>query len=191
MFLGSHLRDYSPPGGRIPPPEVVRGLREIDPRMELVYVGEGKWLMGKCEYARDRWEQAARTIENLLELFTQINPLDVPMPWEQFVERAHNRMRERLLTIQGFQPIKGLVVREHQLHSGLVEWFRMIDWTWRFGHREDDREREALEDGTRDQEAKMKEVSDRFDAVHKDVHHRVFRGSKSFKSSQIPGGNQA
>ena len=69
----------------------------------------------------------------------------------------------------------------------------MVDWAWKFSHREEDREREAAEDGTADQERKIKELKDRFDQVHKSVHHSAFRGAVSERvvDDLTPKGAQA
>ena len=182
MFLGSHLRDYNPPGGRLPPPEVVRGLREIDPRMELVYVGGGVWRLGKVEFANDRYAQALGIYGNALEKLTKVHSGDFPeeFTWSDFLRMAETRLRERYLLVQGFQPMKGVKIAEHQLHSGLVEWFRVQDWIWKFDNAAAEAEREAEEDTETDLVARQKEVSDRFEAVHKEVHRTTMRGARSF-----------
>lgn len=178
MYLGTHLHDYSPPGGRLPPPEVVRGLREIDPLMELVYVGNGKWLLGKVAYNREKFESASVIYENIQAKLKKAKPGDHDSPWKVFVERAHNRLRERKLYLQGFQPFKG-ILSDAQLHSGLVEAFRHADWIWKFAWRDYDRKREAREDGTTDLEERQKELVSRFEQIHREVHRSVFRHAVS------------
>lgn len=176
MFLGSHLSDYSPPGGRIPPQEVVRGLREIDPRMELIYIGYGKWLLGKVEYDREKFASAVRIYENILDVAGQISPKDIEGPWDEFAERVHSRIRERKVYLQGFQPVgHNLTFTDTVLHSGFVEWFRMEDWIWKYAWREAEAQIEAEADGTLSLQERRKEMADRFDAIHKEVHRRCFR----------------
>lgn len=193
MYLGSHLTDYSPPGGQQPPPEVVRGLREIDPRMELVYVGDGVWRLGKVEFASDRHQKACEVYRNALKKLQRVRAGDLPheVPWDTFLAMASRRLKERYLLVQGFQPIPRLKLRHHHLHSGLVEYFRYLDWGWKFAWIEDRKEQERQEDGTADLERRTAEAVDRVQAEGKSIYRKAFRhpvsrrGKVDFKDGQI------
>lgn len=68
MHTRTHLPDYQPFGGRRPPDELVRNLREIDPTAEIIYAGVGHWLLGRYRPNRVVEEKGIRMIKAIRKM---------------------------------------------------------------------------------------------------------------------------
>lgn len=170
----THLSDYSPPGGREPPGEVVLGLREIDPLAELVYVGKGRWLLGKVSDEWDKRQTAINAMTQWKKLMTKFDPANHEEPLIEILPGLFDRWNEKRLQVMGFQPLP-VVFHMEMPDSGIVEFFRRVDWIWKFAWKEASEEKEAEADGSKDQEARQKELVDRFNQVYKAAWRHVFK----------------
>lgn len=175
MKLSSHLPDYHPPGGRRPPPEVVRGLREIDPLAELVYVGHGRWLLGKVHPGEwDKREEAIRAMDRWVELVAQLDPRDHEVPLKELLPGLFDRWNEKRLHVMGFQPLPTVWHMELP-DSTMVEHFRRVDFIWRNITIEEEEERLRKMDGTADLEERKATIMERFDQIYRSVWKHAFK----------------
>lgn len=170
----SHLSDYSPPGGRLPPPEVVRGLREVDPRAELVYIGDGRWLLGKVQEDREKRIRAVKAMDVWLDLITRFDPTDHEQSLSELLPGLFDRWNEKRLQLQGFQPLPVVFFMEMP-DSSIVELFRRSDWIWKYAWREYERELEEEIDGSSDLSSKRSEMKARFNQIHRSVWKHAFK----------------
>jgi hypothetical protein len=112
---------------RTAPSELLARLREIDSAAELLYVGEGRWLLGVVQPSGAAELEGCRRITRELE-----RPLAQQSPRRYM---AGHLMRE------GF-----LIVAEYEARDpggAIVEDFRKADWTYR--HRRDEAFAEKLD----------------------------------------------
>lgn len=170
----SHLSDYSPPGGRLPPPEVVRGLREVDPLAELVYIGDGRWLLGKVQEDREKRVRAVRAMDAWNRLITKFDPTDHELTLNQLLPGLYDRWNEKRLQLQGFQPLPVVFFMEMP-DSSIVELFRRADWIWKFSWRQFEADLEEEIDGTSDLNMRREEMKERFDQTYKSVWRHAFK----------------
>lgn len=61
--MKNHIRVQSE---REPPEGVLRQLRDIDPTLDLHYLGEGRWAVGAVKPTKARSRLARKTLQNLL-----------------------------------------------------------------------------------------------------------------------------
>ena len=59
---------------RTPPDHVVRGLRALDPAAELVYMGYGKWYLGRFVSDRRIYESGVRLKASTLRAIENAPP---------------------------------------------------------------------------------------------------------------------
>lgn len=111
------LVDY--PGDRPPPEHLLRGLREIDPVAEMVYIGHGDWLVGRVQPNNERY---------VLGAYAARLELSHPNP-------NLEALRDAQLQMQGFAAVATWHF-EGEPTSIVVEDFRRRCWIY-------DRSREA------------------------------------------------
>jgi len=75
----------------------VAGLRRIDPTAELVYFGEGKWLLGRVRPNALRYKAAVRIIDRALHRLAV---------GDQLTPEGRGRIQLAYLALQGFAPIE-------------------------------------------------------------------------------------
>lgn len=178
----SHLSNYTPPGGRRPPPEVVEGLRDVDPTAELVYVGKGRWMLGTVKHDRERYKRAVRAIGAYLTVLNFAAPggrshvegagSDLELTPENRRQLMYRLWKKRL-QLQGFRIV---CVFRQEPDSAVVDAFKAMDWLYK--NRFDEVEAEEREKAEGDSPAlkeKKAQVLEYFRAEHKDIHSRVFR----------------
>lgn len=122
-------------GFRIAPPDLVRRLREIDPAADLIYLGEGRWQLGryKPENSRVREKSARRSVGAYLQ--TPETP-------------ARNRQIAffRHVAATGFRPMGSPFEVNEPETAGIPE--AMERWLWTYRHRRDQAWKERLEAAT-------------------------------------------
>lgn len=181
----SLLTEYNPPGGRLPPPELVALLRDENPDAEVIYAGKGKWILGTVKHDKELRTKVGQTIRAYLTLLTlaapgahtHIDPGARPLPMTPENRRElHYRLWKKKLQYQGFRIIT--VFDEDLLNTGIVVAYKTARWTRR--------NREAAmaveREGSRaidDPAAQQKEIQARHQAEHRSLHRYAFRGQKS------------
>lgn len=176
----SLLTDYTPPGGRLPPPEVVDGLREVDPTAELIYVGKGRWLLGSVQPDRERRKLAVRAMAAYRTVLDHTAPAagshvegaGTPL---QLDAKTRAELRYRLwrkkLQLQGFRDI---TLFRQEPDSAVVDAFRMMDWFHR--HMQAEAERRALADAekpSKEERERLERVRDYWSAEGPDVYRKA------------------
>lgn len=174
MAETTRLLGYHPPEGRHAPPEVLQLLREIDPMAELVYIGRGRWLMGKYSEDWDKREKAIRQLEVWAEKVARIPMREADESLKARLPEIMDRWREKRLKAMGFQPFLNVFYATDP-DSTLVEIFRQNDWIWKFAWKEAERAQEAEADGTVDREMRTRELLERFNQVYRGVWRKVFK----------------
>jgi hypothetical protein len=104
------------PQSRLAPKEVIQRLREIDPAAELVYFGQGRWVLGVYRPNQARINAAYRRLAFLSHVTLN--------------ERARDPMQEARLATTGFRPIEWYTV-QGEPGAEIVEDFRLRDFNWR------------------------------------------------------------
>lgn len=119
---------FESPGAVDTPLLLLAELRTIDPTVELVYAGEGRWWLGAVSDNMERRMRAELMMMQLREL--------------QMVERAARTMMLCHLNLQGFALIETYHGRDphgtmlvnpgpDEYHCSIVEDFRERDAAWR------------------------------------------------------------
>lgn len=118
---------------RTAPVEVVRELRSLDPTMEIVYRGEGRWTVGRVRPNQLRRKQAEGV------LTTAFSVLSVG---KRFNARSKDKIEWALMALQGFSPIQDYY---GEPDSSVVNDIRMK--LWMLEHTSDDQFFRHLEEG--------------------------------------------
>lgn len=101
------------------PSWLLADLRAIDPSLDLIYMGQGKWLVGSVRPNSIRRQMATRMLD------TAMSQLSVGA---RLTSRGIGRIRLALLAVQGFSPI----AEYSGVPSGrIVEDVRRKDWMYR------------------------------------------------------------
>ena len=184
MNAQPHLTDYRPPGGRMPPPEVVAQLREVDPRAELIYVGKGRWMLGTVRHDRELYVKAVRAVGAYLTVLLHATPMakshvDGGPQLEinrKTLAELNFRLWKKLLQLRGFKVV--CVFRQNMPDSHFAEAFRAGDWIWKHKEAADRMEKEQTDEaeGITDLEERQASVVDYLQAEGRSLHRRVFRG---------------
>jgi len=134
------------PQSRVASPDVIRRLREIDETAELLYLGAGRWILGRVRWHADAIAQAESIMARALHAIHTAPPHLRPS------RRLVGRVQFALLALQGFRPMAEY--REHPKVAGfegaVVEDFRRM--LWKLRHTSDAelfRELEAAQDKDR------------------------------------------
>lgn len=117
------------PSERTCPPEVLRGLRAVDPAAELLYLTRGTWLLGVVRWNWERVESCAKTLGMIRHNVTRMEYGITPA--EQTERARGNAERQALLQLgmQGFRPIVRYAWRDPD--GSMVNDFRVRDWLYR------------------------------------------------------------
>lgn len=173
------------PTGRKPPAHVVRELRKIDDQVELVYFGEGRWLLGSVSPHSERQARG----ESMLKSVRMVSVGDQS-------RRAVYRRWLALLFAQGFRTIQ---MYEYERGAGgpdqrIVDDFRRRDRNWRvaLGDHLEEHEREI--DGRAAEEEATETLLESARAKASDVTKYAFRRAKStiidgFRDDSNPQGD--
>lgn len=158
------------PAQHTPPERVVRELRKVDPRAELVYFGEGRWLLGSVSPNPHRQARGRAMLKSarMVSVGDQSN-------------RARDRRRLAYLFAQGFRTI---ALYEYEEGTGgpdhrLVEDFRRRDRNYRVALEDHLEQTEREIDGRADQERTVNTLLEAAAARAKDVTKYAFRKAKS------------
>lgn len=167
--------DLSAP--RTAPDWVVRELREIDPELEIVYFGRGRWLVGSV--SPNSYRQA---IGDRMVQATRMVSLGVDD------QRKQDRLKVAYLARQGMRFIK---MYETEDGAGmpwrrLIEDVRQRDRNYRVSLGDHLEEAEKEMDGTRDKERTIDVLMEAAEAKAPDIVSKVFRKAKSFVQSEDP-----
>jgi len=117
---------------RTAPEDIRRRLREIDPTVEVIYLGRGRWIVGKV---RPNQHVRARAIRMLDEFHRNLQNK------KKLSERGKEKVLFALLALQGFRPVAdytmpepdGTVVKDFErsrflwLHTSENELWRQLD----------------------------------------------------------------
>lgn len=102
-----------------PPWDVVERLREIDPGADLLYIGEGRWMLGVYRPGEYRKQFARKQLHTL----TSVNPADKDLePWA--VVAKYRKVAD------GWAPVL-IGEAKNGLFGELIRDFRVADWTFR------------------------------------------------------------
>lgn len=133
MTFTGQLTDFPTP--REAPRDIVRALRDVDETAELLYLGEGKWVLGRVRPTPERFEGGKRLLRQAWELAQKGGMTE---------ERWYKRIRSARLTMQGFAKFgmyefKGdpdwRIVRDFR---EALWWFRNDKWSDEFNKRADE-----------------------------------------------------
>lgn len=109
----------SVPTTREVPAEIRRGLRALDPTAEVIYLGWGKWMVGKVRPTDESVRIAQRMLRNYWRL-----PAGA-----RATKRSLQRYRFALACQQGFRPVAQYVLRD--VDDRLVRDFQVSQWKMR------------------------------------------------------------
>lgn len=181
----SHLSNYTPPGGREPPREVVALLREVNPSAELIYRGQGRWSLGTVRHDREIQKRCARSLWAYNVLLEKAAPgaqahVDPGARPIVLTEKARQELMDRLhtkrLQYQGFRLVVDFT--EEMLNTGIVEAYQRARWTRR------NREAAAAVEAEKSKpidgaDAQIAQVREQHDQEHRSLHRYAFRHQKS------------
>lgn len=127
-----HTRPHlSWPQFRAPPAHIVRGLREIDPTAELVYFGNGRWLLGSVRRNAHAIGTAEKMVANALRVIHwAIWKVSRKHKIAHVDQRTADRLHFALLACRGFRPIGDYQI-QGEVPWAVVEDFRRMDWLYR------------------------------------------------------------
>lgn len=147
------------------PPEVLKQLREVDPRVKLLYMGEGSWQLGVVH--EDVSVRQAAT-GRLARLWPHRDSLD-----------AHRRIEILREQREGFVGLH--IVPEEEMWNGkLVADFRRADWQARHELTEVMAERAEATDMNTGLQRRIAVLRDFITSEGKSIHRRTLRRSKGF-----------
>lgn len=179
------------PSPRTCPPDILRGLRAVDPLAELLYAHDGQWILGVCRFSWPAYQSAWQALDQLERTVTKL-PYVHGTAEETFLElerRAlsnHQKREFNRLALQGYRQIG--VYAQHDPDQRIVRDFEYRDFEHRvFADLGLDLVLEtALAQGD---EHKLARIAKLRDAIH--THGvsawRHIRGLKHFTSRQRQG----
>jgi len=112
------------PQTREAPGDVVRALRALDPSAEVIYLGFGRWIVGKPRPTRDTYRIASRMLRTYWRM--------PAAAWAS--KRGVQRYHFALAALQGFRPVHEYRLRD--LDSRVVRDFQ--ESQWRMNHQRSD-----------------------------------------------------
>lgn len=107
------------PQAREAPPDVRRRLRELDATAEVIYLGRGRWMVGKV---RPNEHVRARAVRMLDEFHNNVST------GKRLSERGKEKVRFALLALQGFRPVAEYTMPEPD--GSVVQDFARSRWLW-------------------------------------------------------------
>lgn len=170
------LVDWSAPGGLVAPQDVMRRLRAIRPCAELLYQGEGVWMLGEVRW---NWERYRRGVKMLVQHVESRKELGVKWMDDP---RGIAFMREGWLLMQGFVWIGDYV----GMPDGRIE----IDYArkcWKEDHGVLDGEYHQMAEASSDKNSllrKIKVMEDRIRLEGKSDFNIIMRKRRSFSAQR-------
>lgn len=156
---------------RSAPSDLVHRFRELDPTLDLVYIGAGQWLLGSVQPHAERAMRARRMMARQEE-----------MPVER--RRAGVYLWARMLE-QGIRPIA--LYSEAEIHDGRAMLdFRERDWRWRNQAEEAFRASADRVDRGVDVEKRIITILDAVHGASSDLHAHVFRKRQVVRQPGLP-----
>ena len=104
------------PQAREAPSHVRRGLRDLDPTSEVVYLGPRQWMVGRVRPNVLAYKQAVDMLDNADTMSVRAS--------DTTSRRA--RVAFALLALQGFRPVEQYTLRD--LDSRVVRDFQISQW---------------------------------------------------------------
>lgn len=143
-----------------PPDDLLRRLREIDPRVELLGVGNDIWWLGRVVFSQQRYHKATNVLK-------KVRPVD---------RNRWTRLNAKL-ALQGFGLISDW---QGYADSRILLDFERKDWKLRHGAADDEfEERMRYSDGTIDTERRLALLRDKLHAEKNDIFDFAMRGKRS------------
>jgi len=131
------------------PEHIRRGLRDLDPTAEVIYLGPMRWLVGRVRPN----VHTHRIATGLLDTFTSQLSTGARLS-----PKGQRKARFALLALQGFRPVEEYRMRD--LDWRVVEDFRVSQW--RMQHEDPDALLDAMEaDDAAERAARRAELADR------------------------------
>lgn len=159
------------PQVREAPSHIRRGLRDLDATAELLYMGDGRWMVGRVRPN----VHTHRIATTMLDTFTRNLSQG-----QQLSPRGKAKARFALLALQGFRPVAEY--RMNQPDWRIVEDFRVSQW--RMLHEDPDAlldDMEAREQAKKD--AARAEIADEYRA--KDAHRFLVTSNFGYASPSV------
>jgi hypothetical protein len=143
-----------------PPDDLLRRLREIDPHVELLGVGNGIWWLGRVSDNQHR----RRIATNILKQ-------------TRVVEKNRWVRLNARLALRGFAMVSDW---QGEPNSRILLDFQRKDWKVRTGIADlEFEERLLVSDGTTGLQRRLDVLRDKTDSDHRSIFNHVMRGSRS------------
>lgn len=119
------------PSERTCPPEILRGLRLVDPQAELLYAHEGQWILGAMRFSWPAYQTAWQSLDHLEHTVEKL-PYFHGTAEEKLAElerRARSNAQKRAynrLALQGYRQIG--VYRQNDPDWRIVKDFEYRDF---------------------------------------------------------------
>ena len=162
---------------RTAPEWVVKELREIDPTLEIVYFGEGRWVVGSVSPNSYRQNIGHRMLQATRMVSVGVDS-----------DRKQDRLKVAYLAREGMRFIK---MYRAEGEAGMP-WRRLIndvgrrDRNYRNALGDHLEEAEKQIDGTRDMEKTVETVMESARAKASDIVSKVFRNATQFLQDDDP-----
>lgn len=112
------------------PRHLTWALRQVDEAAELLYMREGRWILGSVRWNRLAIAKAERIVERALHALSLHLAQTASKGMLTIDRRSRDRLEMFLLALQGFRP-----VAEYRLMgeptAAIVDDFRRMDWLYR------------------------------------------------------------
>ncbi len=155
--MKNHIRI---PGRREARWQLLADLREIDPTVDLHYLGEGVWALGAVRWNRNRYEQAGRILRDGHDRSTWMR-----RQWE--------------LALYGFARINSYRI-QGEPDTRILNDLRVRDWRYRHQANQTFEQALARADGTAESDAREKMALNEMESRLVDSYGNFFRGRRSF-----------
>lgn len=118
------------PSERTCPPDVLRGVRAVDPAAELLYAGRGIWMLGVLNFSWPAYQQAVHAIARLRENGTKLPTVggtaeENALELEQRARANAAKLRYHQLLLQGYRHIA--IYEQNDPDSRIVHDFQARD----------------------------------------------------------------
>lgn len=107
------------PQARYAPEDTRRRLRELDPTAECVYLGRGRWMVGKV---RPNALVRQRAVNMLAKMDLELSQ------GKKLSEKGKEKARFALLALQGFRPVAEYHMPEPD--GSVIRDFEQSRWLW-------------------------------------------------------------
>lgn len=162
------------------PPDILRRLRDIRPNAELLYIGEGRWMLGEVRWNWERYRRAVQIIAQWWENRKVEGAGIHLLPQQQAF------LRDGILMLQGFVWIRDY----HGDPDGrIVNDYSRMCWKEDHGLLDDDFRQMAKEsDGQTGLLQRIKMMSDRIRAEGRSDHRILMKKRRSVNLYVPPSG---